>query len=965
MRITSARTYLTAILLALAATAGGQVDTVWVRRLAGSGNGDDRVRAVAADQQGNVFAAASSEPGDSSMAITTAKYSPDGVLLWTRRFTGYGYEEPVDVAVDPAGNVVVLGWSYHDYEEDIVVLKYEPDGDSCWVRYYAEGVWADIPSDLLVDDTGNVYVVGACESEQDYEDILLVKYSPAGVRLWDRTYDYQRNEDFGIAGVLDPGGYVYVVGTGVNNNEGDFDIQALKYGRDGSLAWARTFRGPDECEDSAVAAAVDPQGNLVLAACTFRSDDSSGHIVVKYSPAGDTLWSRRRVARRDANAPVAVAADQSGNVVVAGNEGDMYLVVKYSPAGSLLWERSYAGPEEDDSLAAMVLDESGNIFVTGLSWRRLGPDVATVKYSSSGEELWAQRWTPPDSLRAYGWAACRAGSDISIGGYYQFRTRYRWYDNGVLFRYGPAGDRRWYQSLSTPGRSDSRANDVAFDQDGNAVVAGYLDAANEANGFLVAKYSAAGDSLWARAYHHLPHMDDEALRVATDQDGNVYATGTCETDTCGLDYLTVKYDCWGGLAWANRYNGPGNGDDIPTGLAVDRSGNVLVTGKSMGDGTQLDYATVKYSPAGAELWVRRYGGTASYDDVPCAVLLDSTGRACVVGYSREEERDVSLSATIIMYDPEGEVSWITHCANPDTLGRYFYAYAACMGPTGDIYVGGPGYRALLAARLDPEGDTLWVRRMAFDSGGNFSAGAVDSTGRFYASGYTYCNDWSNYLTAAFGPNGDSLWLRLYEGSSGTHDDAKDNTTLGTELFVTGTCYNRTGGADATTIAYDSLGNVVWMDTFDCQGSSEAGQAVASGPGARLAVAGSGEVDDTDDAILVIVYAPRVGLVGWAPLAAPEGRQTIVARPSLFRDQVRLEVRGRCDTPQHLQVFDRAGRLVRTLELQTGASATGRSVSWDGRDDEGVPVADGVYLVRVPETGGWRAGDDICKVIKAR
>ncbi len=57
----------------------------------------------------------------------------------------------------------------------------------------------------------------------------------------------------------------------------------------------------------------------------------------------------------------------------------------------------------------------------------------------------------------------------------------------------------------------------------------------------------------------------------------------------------LKYSSAGDTLWVRRYNGPGNGDDEASALAVDGSGNVYVTGYSAGSGTSGDYATIKYS----------------------------------------------------------------------------------------------------------------------------------------------------------------------------------------------------------------------------------------------------------------------------------------------------------------------------------------------------------------------------------
>src|SRR5689334_23577395 len=50
-------------------------------------------------------------------------------------------------------------------------------------------------------------------------------------------------------------------------------------------------------------------------------------------------------------------------------------------------------------------------------------------------------------------------------------------------------------------------------------------------------------------------------------------------------------------------------DALPIFL-VDSVQNVYVTGASKGPATNFDYATLKYSPAGVQLWVARYNGPA-------------------------------------------------------------------------------------------------------------------------------------------------------------------------------------------------------------------------------------------------------------------------------------------------------------------------------------------------------------------
>jgi hypothetical protein len=79
-----------------------------------------------------------------------------------------------------------------------------------------------------------------------------------------------------------------------------------------------------------------------------------------------------------------------------------------------------------------------------------------------------------------------------------------------------------------------------------------------------------------------------------DSSGNVYVTGRSGGSGTSDDYATLKYDPAGNQLWVRSYNGPGNSDDWAYALALDGSGNVYVTGWSYGSGTDFDYATIKY-----------------------------------------------------------------------------------------------------------------------------------------------------------------------------------------------------------------------------------------------------------------------------------------------------------------------------------------------------------------------------------
>jgi hypothetical protein len=97
--------------LVLVAPAFGQVDTAWVRRYNGEGNGEDKAAALAADHSSNVYVAGESPGAGKSCDFATIKYLSTGDATWVRRYNGpaNGSDKARRIAVDGSCNVYVTG----------------------------------------------------------------------------------------------------------------------------------------------------------------------------------------------------------------------------------------------------------------------------------------------------------------------------------------------------------------------------------------------------------------------------------------------------------------------------------------------------------------------------------------------------------------------------------------------------------------------------------------------------------------------------------------------------------------------------------------------------------------------------------------------------------------------------------------------------------------------------------------
>jgi serine protease AprX len=85
-----------------------------------------------------------------------------------------------------------------------------------------------------------------------------------------------------------------------------------------------------------------------------------------------------------------------------------------------------------------------------------------------------------------------------------------------------------------------------------------------------------------------------------------------------------------------------------------------------------------------------------------------------------------------------------------------------------------------------------------------------------------------------------------------------------------------------------------------------------------------------------------------PGAAPAAR-ALRAAPNPFHAATELGYALAADADVRLEVFDLAGRRVRTLEAGRARAGDHRA-AWDGRDDAGAALPAGVYLARLQRGG---------------
>jgi uncharacterized delta-60 repeat protein len=496
----------------------------------------------------------------------------------------------------------------------------------------------------------------------------------------------------------------------------------------------------------------------------------------------------------------AIAVDNAGNVYVTGRSpnaprGFDYVTVKYDATGAQLWTARYDGPgNAEDTPVAIAVDASGNVYVTGTS---AGVDTeidcATIKYNSVGIEQWAARYNRPGNLDDIATAlGIDAQGNVYVGGWSLITGTEDEYgipsSDYLLIKYNSAGAEQWvaYKEAVDFGIAEA----MSIDASGNVYVTGM----NSFHYFTV-KYDTDGAEQWAVSSSD---RANEVSDLTVDAVGNIYVTGNSLQD-----YATIKYDPAGVQQWVARYNVPEESTDTPSAKAVDAAGNIHVTGTSRRlviGMSSLDYATVKYNPAGDQQWVARYESRSSRDWA-AAMAIDVDGSVVVTGFS-EVESSNSYNFATVKYDAAGTQVWAVQYND----GK---ATAIAVDKAGSIYVTGISAGDYVTIKYNTAGLEQWVAR--YNGPRNLVDVAtdieVDETGNVYVTGGGDAQaegDFGPYSTIKYNSAGTQQWVARY-GSFQIPPDRVPRLAVdfAGNVYVTG----------KATIKYDSLGIEQWVANY--------------------------------------------------------------------------------------------------------------------------------------------------------
>ena len=374
----------------------------WQQTNSGANGQNDYGTDLAFDSSGNIYVCGAVHNG-SNVDYRIIKYSFDGTLIWSKQYngTGNGDDVPIAIRLDANNNIYVTGTSTGNGTfTDYATLKYNTSGTLLWFKRYNYTNKPEIASAMELDNNGNIFVAGTSANNINNSDFCIVKYSPTGTQLAVQRHSTTGNGyDLPSEMMINSNGNVFLIGTSEAGNNKNIKLLALTNTL--TVLWSQ-YIDQFGRDDEGYSISLTPSNNIVITGYSEKDNGGTNLIVAKYSLSGSQLWLKNKTALNDNEIAKGrkIRANSNGKIYISGesytqNSRDLNTMC-IDDDGNLKWEKAFDNANSTEN-ASQVVVVNDDVYVTGTTTDSTTEKIVTVKYSStvkpysisgSGDTIW-------------------------------------------------------------------------------------------------------------------------------------------------------------------------------------------------------------------------------------------------------------------------------------------------------------------------------------------------------------------------------------------------------------------------------------------------------------------------------------------------------------------------------------------------------------------------------------------------
>jgi len=548
--------------------------------------------AIALDSAGNIYAA---NPGVNAITVYAAGASgaPNPVAMITGSNTGLDY--PTGVALDSSGNLYVANaGSSLGNTDSITVFPPNSNGNVTPTAVITgANTGLNLPLGLALDSSGNIYVAnegsqnGGADSITVYPPNSNGNVTPTATITGGNT---GLSTPVGIA--LDSSANIYVAEEDYNGGDPDGSFEVFAAGSNGNVAPTRILYGTGNGLDTPVGIAVDSAGNIYVANNGGWGTDPSS--VAIYAPGCNMCATLVGVIESPTiNLAAGLTLDSQRNVYVsdASNNG----IYVFQSSGNYPLIETIADPNTGmDYPLGVAFDTSANIYVADAASQNGGYDSVEIYPAGSNANV------APMATISSGGAPDNTGLNypdavaVGVSGHIHVANALGGYnDNGTVTVYLPGSNGNVAPSATLSGSSTGLNYPIglAIGSGGNLHVLNAYGGPDYAGSVTVYNTSTSTingnvapiNTISGNASGDQTGFDNPS-GIALDSGSNIYVTNDGSASG-GADSVTIYPEGQGGnLAPMATISGPLTQLNLPSGIAVDSSGNIYVANEGSQNG---------------------------------------------------------------------------------------------------------------------------------------------------------------------------------------------------------------------------------------------------------------------------------------------------------------------------------------------------------------------------------------------
>jgi hypothetical protein len=354
--------------------------------------------------------------------------------------------------------------------------------------------------DLKQTSDGGYILVGTTDSYGAGDrDIYVIKMNNAGDTIWTKTYGNSTiDEAYSIIQTEDN---CYIITGGImdQNNNYNSDIFLLKIDMNGNIKWMKTYHAGNSEYGKFVQLTHD--GGFLISGATMISGHYSAYII-KTDSTGFPQWNKifNNIFTDAATTPESSVEDDFGNFYITGGtyypySGNDVFVVKFSSTGNILWAKKYGAVASSDYGYSVYKTYDGNIAVLAYTFgcSTIYSGSYLFKINSLGDTLWTKCYEFTYSDKPNRGILTNDDGFIITGNTNPYNEV-----DACLFKLDSLGNQLWYKTygiVNTPNNNQSSGNSVVIGSDGGYIINGYTYSyANGKNSMYLIKTDKNGNS---------------------------------------------------------------------------------------------------------------------------------------------------------------------------------------------------------------------------------------------------------------------------------------------------------------------------------------------------------------------------------------------------------------------------------------------------------------------------------------